>query len=103
MARVRAHLDETHVAWIGGDADGDAFYYKVHSPVLLVKYDCSRRIPRQRRTRTVPRAHHRPHSQRRRLWPRSRAPSLRPAPPPAGRNQAVTRGSAAKIVSESRR
>jgi hypothetical protein len=40
MARVRAHLDETHVAWIGGDADGDAFYYKVHSPVLLIEYDC---------------------------------------------------------------
>lgn len=40
MARVRAHLDETHVAWIGGDADGDAFYYKVHGPVLLIEYDC---------------------------------------------------------------
>ncbi|MTD53216.1 DUF3500 domain-containing protein [Amycolatopsis pithecellobii] len=40
MARIRAHLDETHVAWIGGDADGDAFYYKVHSPVLLIEYDC---------------------------------------------------------------
>ncbi|MGW3150310.1 DUF3500 domain-containing protein [Streptomyces sp. NPDC001177] len=40
MARVHAHLDETHLTWIGGDRDTDAFYYKVHSPVLLIEYDC---------------------------------------------------------------
>ncbi|MGY6653579.1 DUF3500 domain-containing protein [Amycolatopsis sp. TRM77291] len=40
MARVRAHLDETYLTWIGGDTGADAFYYKVHSPVLLVEYDC---------------------------------------------------------------
>ncbi|WP_051790982.1 DUF3500 domain-containing protein [Amycolatopsis jejuensis] len=40
MARVRAHLDETYVAWIGGDTSSEAFYYKVHSPVLLIEYDC---------------------------------------------------------------
>ncbi len=40
MASVAAHLDQTHFAWIGGDGDGDAFYYKVHSPVILIEYDC---------------------------------------------------------------
>jgi len=37
--QVRRHLDETHFAWRGGSGDTDAFYYRVHSPVLLVEYD----------------------------------------------------------------
>jgi hypothetical protein len=36
---VRRHLDETHFAWIGDpDADGP-FYYRVHSPVVLIEFD----------------------------------------------------------------
>jgi hypothetical protein len=36
---VRAHLPETYFAWRGdGDARG-VFYYRVHSPVLLVEFD----------------------------------------------------------------
>ncbi len=36
---VRAHLAETHFAWRGdGDAAG-VFYYRVHSPVLLIEFD----------------------------------------------------------------
>ena len=39
MARVRRHLGETHFAWIGDpDSDGP-FYYRVHSPVLLLEFD----------------------------------------------------------------
>jgi hypothetical protein len=37
---VRRHLDETYLAWIGGCGHEDAFYYKVHSPVMLIEYDC---------------------------------------------------------------
>ena len=37
--QVRRHLDETWFAWIGGCGDNDTFYYKVHSPVLLVEFD----------------------------------------------------------------
>ena len=40
MAGVERHLDDTHVAWIGGSGDQDAFYYRVHSPVVLIEYDC---------------------------------------------------------------
>jgi Protein of unknown function (DUF3500) len=40
MEQIGAHIDETHFAWIGGDGDDDAFFYKIHSPVLLVEYDC---------------------------------------------------------------
>ncbi|MGH2851970.1 MAG: DUF3500 domain-containing protein [Solirubrobacteraceae bacterium] len=36
---VARHLDETHFAWIGDpDADGP-FYYRVHSPVVLIEFD----------------------------------------------------------------
>jgi hypothetical protein len=38
-AEVRAHLDATHFAWRGaGDASG-VFYYRVHSPVILIEFD----------------------------------------------------------------
>lgn len=39
MAEVKAHLDRTYFAWIG-KTDADAvFYYRVHSPVLLIEFD----------------------------------------------------------------
>ncbi|WP_432828001.1 DUF3500 domain-containing protein [Dactylosporangium sp. CA-092794] len=37
--QVHDHLDETYFAWRGKAGDTDAFYYRVHSPVLLVEYD----------------------------------------------------------------
>jgi hypothetical protein len=36
---VESHLGETHFAWIGGFGDDSAFYYKVHSPVVLIEFD----------------------------------------------------------------
>ncbi|UDY23414.1 DUF3500 domain-containing protein [Nocardioides sp. Kera G14] len=39
MEQVQRHLDDTHVAWMGGHDDVSAFYYRIHSPVLLVEYD----------------------------------------------------------------
>ena len=36
MEEVKAHLDETFFAWIG---DTDVFYYRVHSPVILIEFD----------------------------------------------------------------
>jgi hypothetical protein len=39
MEEVAAHIDDTHFAWIGA-ADADAvFYYRIHSPVLLIEFD----------------------------------------------------------------
>ena len=44
MDEVVQHLDETHFAWIGGfDADS-VFYYRIHSPVILVEFDHQRGI-----------------------------------------------------------
>lgn len=39
LARAERHLDETWFAWIGDpDSDGP-FYYRVHSPVVLIEFD----------------------------------------------------------------
>ncbi|WAP54891.1 DUF3500 domain-containing protein [Streptomyces sp. S465] len=40
MAEVRGHLDDTYVTWAGGTGDADAFYVRVHSPVVWVEVDC---------------------------------------------------------------
>ncbi len=39
MEEVRRHLDRTWFAWIGGDAEGGVFYYRIHSPVILIEFD----------------------------------------------------------------
>jgi hypothetical protein len=39
MAEVRAHLDDTYFAWIGDIGPEAVFYYRVHSPVILVEFD----------------------------------------------------------------
>ena len=36
---VADHLDETRFAWRGLHGDTNAFYYRVHSPVMLIEYD----------------------------------------------------------------
>jgi hypothetical protein len=39
MLEVERHLMETWFAWIGGSSLRQAFYYKIHSPVVLIEYD----------------------------------------------------------------
>ena len=39
LTEVAAHLDETHFAWMGATGDEGPFYYRVHSPVVLVELD----------------------------------------------------------------
>jgi hypothetical protein len=39
LANVRQHLDETHFMWMGGIGPQDVFYYRIHSPVLLIEFD----------------------------------------------------------------
>jgi len=41
---VEAHLDETHFAWEGLDSDEAKFYYRIHSPVILIEFDHQRPI-----------------------------------------------------------
>jgi hypothetical protein len=39
LDQLLRHLDETRFVWRGGHDDIAPFYYRVHSPVLLVEYD----------------------------------------------------------------
>ena len=42
MEEVERHLDNTWFAWIGqADANG-VFYYRIHSPVILIEFDHQR-------------------------------------------------------------
>jgi hypothetical protein len=38
-AQAARYSSQTHLAWIGTWDEGAPFYYRVHSPVLLVEYD----------------------------------------------------------------
>ena len=39
MDEVRKHIDRTYFAWIGGTGPEDVFYYRIHSPVMLIEFD----------------------------------------------------------------
>ena len=39
MDEVKRHLDKTYFAWIGGSEDNSVFYYRIHSPVILIEFD----------------------------------------------------------------
>jgi hypothetical protein len=39
MDQFREHLDETHLAWIGKVQSDAVYYYRIHSPVILIEFD----------------------------------------------------------------
>ena len=39
LKEIQAHWNSTYFSWIGGYTDRDAFYYKVHSPVIMLEFD----------------------------------------------------------------
>jgi hypothetical protein len=39
LAEIERHLDRTFFSWIGERSDTGVFYYRIHSPVLLVEFD----------------------------------------------------------------
>jgi hypothetical protein len=44
MDEVRRHLNDTWFAWMGGADATSVFYYRIHSPVILVEFDHQRGI-----------------------------------------------------------
>lgn len=44
MTEVEKHLDETYFAWIGGTTNESVYYYRVHSPVIMIEFDHQRRV-----------------------------------------------------------
>jgi hypothetical protein len=39
MDEIGQHIDDTYFAWVGGHEDDAIFYYRVHSPVILIEFD----------------------------------------------------------------
>jgi hypothetical protein len=39
MSEVESRLDDTYFAWIGGTGEDSVFYYRIHSPVILIEFD----------------------------------------------------------------
>ncbi len=42
MSDVERHLGETRFAWVGGTDPSSVFYYRIHSPVILIEFDHQR-------------------------------------------------------------
>lgn len=40
-AAVVDRLDRLHLAWAGGMAEGEPFYYRLHGPAVLIELDCT--------------------------------------------------------------
>ncbi|MFT4886600.1 MAG: hypothetical protein ACJAY7_001806 [Pseudohongiellaceae bacterium] len=39
LEQIASHLDDTYFSWIGDTAAGSVFYYRIHSPVILIEFD----------------------------------------------------------------
>ncbi len=39
LEEVKRHLNDTYFAWMGGCDSGDAFYYRITNPVILIEFD----------------------------------------------------------------
>jgi hypothetical protein len=42
MSEIKKHMSETWFAWIGGNDNDSVFYYRIHSPVVLIEFDHQR-------------------------------------------------------------
>jgi hypothetical protein len=39
LGEIASHLDDTYFSWIGDAAADSVFYYRIHSPVILIEFD----------------------------------------------------------------
>ncbi|MEM6632005.1 MAG: DUF3500 domain-containing protein [Bacteroidota bacterium] len=39
MSEVKHYIDQTYFAWVGTTAKDAVFYYRIHSPVVLIEFD----------------------------------------------------------------
>jgi len=44
LDEVKRYLADTHFAWMGGSDEDSVFYYRIHSPVILIEFDHQRGI-----------------------------------------------------------
>jgi hypothetical protein len=58
MDEVIEHLDDTYFAWVGGTSDEAVFYFRIHSPVILIEFDHQRPVGNVGLARGVPTRQH---------------------------------------------
>lgn len=39
MEEIQEHIENTYFAWIGNTEENTVFYYRIHSPVVLIEFD----------------------------------------------------------------
>ena len=44
LAEVVRHWDDTYFAWVGDTGPDAVFYYRIHSPVIMIEYDQQRPV-----------------------------------------------------------
>ncbi|HWP45334.1 MAG TPA: DUF3500 domain-containing protein [Blastocatellia bacterium] len=44
MEEVKKHLSDTYFLWRGGTDEDSVFYYRIHSPVILIEFDHQRGV-----------------------------------------------------------
>ena len=54
MEEVNFYLDETWFSWIGKGDGKSPFYYRIHSPVILIEFDHQRPVFHWDRTKDRP-------------------------------------------------
>jgi hypothetical protein len=60
MDEVKRHLERTRFAWIGGADSSSVYYYRIHSPVILIEFDHQRpaNLARFAKDRNLPTREH---------------------------------------------
>ncbi len=58
MQEVLEHIDDTYFAWVGGTSDEAVFYFRIHSPVILIEFDHQRPVGNVGLARGVPTRQH---------------------------------------------
>jgi len=58
MDEVKQYIDQTYFAWIGGSDDKSVYYYRVHSPVILIEFDHQRPVATRQLYGTDPHRQH---------------------------------------------
>ena len=44
MKEIEDHFEKTYFAWIGEIGEDAVFYYRIHSPVVLIEFDHQRPV-----------------------------------------------------------
>ena len=58
MNEVEKYLDHTWFSWIGGSTDNSVYYYRIHSPVILIEFDHQKPVATKQLYGTAPHRQH---------------------------------------------